>query len=122
MDWSRLGRSVLYALVISFTLGGVLSPPDPFTQLLYASPTFLVALPVLYRYGQQSINPWWRRYLVFAGGLLVFGLAWRALTFAVGRPPSSGVRSAFLLAGVLFGVWPASFGGLERLHGESDPR
>jgi Sec-independent protein secretion pathway component TatC len=53
MNWSRLGRAVWVALLVSFVVGAVLSPPDPFTQLLYAGPLFVVALPVIYRYGPR---------------------------------------------------------------------
>ena len=118
MDWSRLGGVAFDALLIAVTVGAVLSPPDPFSQLLYAGPAFVVALPVVYRYGRRSIVPWWRRYLVFAGGVLAVVLAWRALAFAIGFAVPPDVRLAFVLAGVLFGAWLAFFGGLERLRGE----
>ncbi|WP_276280652.1 DUF7534 family protein [Halorussus caseinilyticus] len=111
MDWSRLGGAVPDALVISFVLGAILSPPDPFTQLLYVGPTFVVALLALSRYGQRSVGPWWRRYLVFVGGTVVVAIAGGALALAVGRADASGVRAAFTLAGVGFGAWLAYFGG-----------
>jgi hypothetical protein len=119
MDWSRFVGATFDALVVSFTLGAVLSPPDPFTQILYTVPAFFLTLPAIYLYGRQSISPWWRRYLVFAGGVVVFGLAWQVLTFAVGPASTSGVRFAVLLAGTLFGAWLAYFGGLDRIRGES---
>ncbi|UPV72776.1 twin-arginine translocase subunit TatC [Halorussus limi] len=116
MDWSRLGSAVPDALVISFALGALLTPPDPFTQLLYAVPAFLVALSTLWLYGDPSVTPWWRRYLLFVGVIVVVGLAWQATAFAVGLESASGVRSAFTLAGVVFAAWMAYFGGLERLR------
>lgn len=117
MNWSRLAGAVLDAVVVSFTVGAVLSPPDPFTQLQYAIPAFLATLPVVYRYGRQSGTSWWRRSLVFGLGVLAVAVAWRALAVAVGPESAAGVRPAFLLAGVLFGAWLAYFGGLERLRG-----
>ena len=118
MNRSRLGGAAFDALVIAFTLGAVLSPPDPLTQLLYAGPTFAVVLLLLARYGPQSFEPWWKQYLVFVGGVLAVALAWRVLAFAVGSPAAAGVRPAFLLAGVALGAWLAFFGGLMRVRGE----
>ena len=118
MDWPRLAEAAFDALVLSLALGGALAPPDPFTQLLYAGPAFAVAVVAVYLYGQQSVEPWWKRYLVFVGGLLAVTLAWRLLAFAVGTSATAAVRSAFLLVGVAFGAWLAYFGGLERLRGD----
>lgn len=117
MNWSRLAEAAFDALVLSLALGGVLAPPDPFTQLLYAGPTFAVTLVAVYLYGQQSVEPWWKRYLIFVGGLLAVTLAWRLLAFAVspGAAIASRTRPAFLLVGVAFGAWLAYFGGVERL-------
>ncbi|WP_458206882.1 hypothetical protein [Haladaptatus sp. NG-SE-30] len=39
-------RAVLLALLLAFTLGAILSPPDPFTQVFYTVPLFVVMLPV----------------------------------------------------------------------------
>ncbi|WP_227352707.1 twin-arginine translocase subunit TatC [Haladaptatus salinisoli] len=39
-------KTVLLALLLAFVAGAVLTPPDPFTQVLYVVPLFLVALPV----------------------------------------------------------------------------
>ncbi|MFC7081434.1 DUF7534 family protein [Halorussus caseinilyticus] len=93
MDWSRLGGAVPDALVISFVLGAILSPPDPFTQLLYVGPTFVVALLALSRYGQRSVGPWWRRYLVFVGGTVVVAIAGGALrSRSAARTPRASAR------------------------------
>jgi hypothetical protein len=116
MDRTRLAGAAFDALAISFTLGAVFAPPDPFTQLLYAGPAFAVAFLGVYLYGQQSAGSWWRRYAIFAGGLVVVGILWWLLTFTLGRPAAS-VHSAFLLAGVLLGAWLAYFGGWERVAG-----
>ncbi|WP_276300046.1 hypothetical protein [Halorussus lipolyticus] len=115
MDWSRLGDVATDALVVSFLLGAVLSPPDPLTQLLYAAPTFLMALAALYLYGQQSVSPWWRRYLLLLGGVLAVSMAWRAVAFAVGLGSASVLQTAFTLAGVAFGAWLAYLGGWAKL-------
>ncbi|WP_227375438.1 hypothetical protein [Haladaptatus halobius] len=39
-------KTVLLALFLALVLGGILSPPDPFTQIFYAIPLFLAMLPV----------------------------------------------------------------------------
>lgn len=119
MDWPRLGGAVFDALLVTFTLGAVLSPPDPVTQLSYAGPAFAVALPLLYRYGEPG-GRWWVRYLVFVGGVLSAALAWRLLAFAVGPSVAAGVRPAFLPVGVAVGAWLAFLGGVERLRGRGE--
>ncbi|WP_128477409.1 DUF7534 family protein [Halorussus pelagicus] len=120
MDWSRLGATAADALVVSFISGALLSPPDPFTQVLYVVPTFLVAVSALWLYGDQSVSPWWRRYLRFVGSLVTLSLAWQAVSFAVGLETTSGGRTALTLAGVAFAVWVAYFGGLARLRRTGD--
>jgi len=50
MNWSRLGLAAAVALLISFVIGTILSPPDPFTQLLYVAPLFVVLTPFAYWY------------------------------------------------------------------------
>ena len=118
MDRPRLVRATADAAVITLVLSGFLSPPDPFTQLLYAGPTFAVAVPAVYLYGEESFGSWWKRSLVFAGGVLAVALAWSVLAFAI--PFDADVESAgrvgFLLVGVVFGAWLAYFGGLETLR------
>lgn len=118
MNWSRLGGATFDAVLVTFTLGAVVSPPDPLTQLLYAAPAFVVALPILYRYGEPA-GRWWRRYVVFVGGFLACALAGRLLAFAV---PSVGsaVGPAFSLVGGAVGAWLAFFGGLERLRSDGE--
>ena len=117
--WTGPGsRAAFDALVISFTLGALFSPPDPFTQLLYAGPVFVLSFVPVYLYGQRSGGRWWQRYLVFVGGIVTVALAWQLLAFAVGPRLSATVRPAFLLVGVAVGAWLAYFGGLDRLRGE----
>lgn len=56
MNWSRLRWAVPIALTGTFLLGAMLSPPDPFTQVLYAVPLFVVLLPLTYRFGPGIRN------------------------------------------------------------------
>ncbi|WP_135827811.1 DUF7534 family protein [Halorussus halobius] len=112
MDWSRLGGAVSDGLLFAFVLGSVMSPPDPFTQLLYAGPAVAVAVPVLYRY-RDPAGRWWARYAVFLAGVLGVALAWRLVAFAVGAS-ATGVPAAASVVGVALGAWLAFFGGAGR--------
>ena len=44
------------ALLVSFVLAAAFSPPDPFTQIRYAVPLFVVTLLLAYRYGPVPGN------------------------------------------------------------------
>ncbi len=118
MDWSRLAGTATDALVVSFALGAVLSPPDPFTQLLYAGPTFVVTFAALWLRGEPSVRSWWRRYALFVASVAAVGLARRGAALAVGLDSLPGGRDAAMLAGVALGAWLGYFGGLARLRGE----
>ena len=50
MALRRTGRLLVYALLLAFLTGAVLSPPDPFTQILYAGGFLLVAVPAVLLY------------------------------------------------------------------------
>ena len=106
------------ALVVSFALGAVLSPPDPFTQRLYVVPTFVVAFSALWLRGEPPVRSWWRRYALLVASVAAVGLAWRGVALALGLDSLPGGRDAALLAGVALGVWLGYFGGLARLRGE----
>lgn len=54
MNWSRFVLATGIALLISFVLAAAFSPPDPFTQIQYVVPLFVVTLPFAYRYGPGS--------------------------------------------------------------------
>lgn len=114
MDRSRLGGAVFDALLFAFALGAVVSPPDPFTQLLYAVPAVAVAVPVLYRY-REPAGRWWTRYAVFLAGILGVALAWGLVAFAVG-PSTADASSVASILGVALGAWLAFFGGASRVR------
>ncbi|WP_135852132.1 DUF7534 family protein [Halorussus salinus] len=118
MDWSRLSGTAVDALVVSFALGAVLSPPDPFTQILYVAPTFVVVFSALWLRGEPSVRSWWRRYALLVASVFAVGLAWRGATLALGLDSLPGGRDAAMLAGVALGAWLGYFGGLARLRGE----
>jgi hypothetical protein len=127
MDWSRLSGTAADALVVSFALGEVLSPPDPFTQILYVVPTFAVVFTALWLRGEPAVRSWWRRYALLVASVFVVGLAWRGAALALGLDSLPGGRDAAMLAGVALGAWLSYFGGLARLRGEEsngerDPR
>ena len=50
MALRRIGRLLGLALLLAFLSGAVLSPPDPFTQIVYAGGFLLVAVPVVLLY------------------------------------------------------------------------
>ena len=50
MALSRTVRLLGLALLFAFLVGAVLSPPDPFTQVLYAGGVTIVAVPAVLLY------------------------------------------------------------------------
>ena len=63
MDTAALGRFLLILLVangIGFVIAAVVSPPDPFTQLVYYAPvvpiTVIVAYVLVYKGGFDRIE------------------------------------------------------------------
>jgi hypothetical protein len=114
MDRSRLGGAVFDALLFAFALGAVVSPPDPFTQLLYAVPAVAVAVPVLYRYREPAGRLWFR-YGTFLAGIFTVALAWGLVEFAVG-PSTADTSPVPSIFGVALGAWLAFFGGASRVR------
>jgi len=115
MDWSGLAGAASDTVIVAFTFGAAVSPPDPFTQLVYVVPSSLVGFPILHRY-REPAGRWWVRYVVFLGGVLAVALAGRLLAFAEGVS-SAAVRPALLTTGVALGAWLAFLGGSRHLRG-----
>ena len=121
MDWSRLGGAVVDALVIAFFVGGLFSPPDPFTQLVTIPVVFLGAFPLTYRYDPRIYARGWDRHVLFVVFVLGTQFVWRLLIRLGAVTPTlySPVRIAVLLSGIGLAGWLAYFDGLGRLRGES---
>jgi hypothetical protein len=121
MDWSRLGGAVVDALVISVFVGGLFSPPDPFTQLVTIPVAFLGALPLTYRYDPRIYDRGWDRHVLFVVFLLATLFVWIPLIRLEAVTPTlySPIRIVVLLSGIALAGWLAYFDGLDRLRGES---
>lgn len=121
MDWSRLGGATVDALLISFVLGGLFSPPDPITQTVVLPALLLVVLPFVYRYEPRLYARGWRRHVLFVVFVLAAQFVWNVLVRTQAVAPSafySPIRLAVLSVGVILAAWLAYLGGLERLRGE----
>lgn len=105
-------------LIVAFVAGSLLSPPDPFSQLLYAAPgvvaSVLVAALLTYGggYGRFGVSPSGRDHAWTAAGFL-------AVTLGVGilvpNPTAVLANAAVLVAGLLVGAWLGWGRGRERL-------
>lgn len=119
MDWSRLPSAVVAALFVAFLLGANLSPPDPFTQLFYAVPLVVVALPFAYRFEPQLSRATVGQHAVFVVCLVgALAIGDRLVPVADGVALAFA-RAALALAGLALGGWLAYLGGLDRLRGRT---
>ncbi|NHN57532.1 MULTISPECIES: hypothetical protein [Halorussus] len=121
MDWSRFGGAVVDALLISFLLGGLFSPPDPITQTVVVPALLLLVLPATYRYEPRLYARGWKRHALFVVLVLATQFVWNVVVRTEAVAPSSfysPLRLAILSVGVALAAWLAYGGGLERLRGE----
>ena len=105
-------------LIVTFLAGAYLSPPDPFSQLLYAAPgaflSVLVATLLTYGggYDRLGVAPSGRDHAWTVVGVL-------AVTTLLGvllpDPTADLANAAALLAGVAVGTWLGWGRGRERL-------
>ncbi|NEU57899.1 hypothetical protein [Halorussus sp. MSC15.2] len=116
MNWSQLGHAFVDAYGVAVLLGGILSPPDPFTQIRYIAITFSVALPVVYRYDPRILWQRWQHHLLFFVGIAALQLGWRNIAGGARWPL---LRLVVLLGGSGVVVWLAYFGGVARLRGKA---
>lgn len=105
-------------LVVAFAVGSLLSPPDPFAQLLYAGPGVALAAvaAALLTYGggyeRLGVSPTGRDHTwTVAGFLAGFVLA----GVIVPDPTSAAAGGGALLAGLLLGTWLGWGRGRRRL-------
>jgi hypothetical protein len=105
-------------VVVTFVVGALLTPPDPFTQLLYAGPgvvlSGLVAAILTYGDGFErlGLSPTGRDHGWTAAGFLVgSGLA----GLLVPDPTALAGNVVALLVGLVAGAWLGWAGGRERL-------
>jgi sec-independent protein translocase protein TatC len=110
--------TVAVFVVVTFVAGALLTPPDPFTQLLYAAPGVVlsVLLAALLTYGsgyeRLGISPSGRDHTWTAVGFLVgSGL----VGLLVPDPTAVLGNVASLVAGLLVGAWLGWARGRERL-------
>lgn len=120
MDRDRLGRAVLDAVLVSFLLGAILSPPDPFTQILYTVATFALSLPLAYRFGPQIHRYGRKRHALFVAGVVLSQVVWTVLPAGVSGPFVAPLHAVVIAGGATLGAWLAYFGGLDRLRGRSE--
>lgn len=115
MDWSRLASSLFGSLFVAFLLGAMVSPPDPFTQLLFVIPAVVALVPLAYRYHPRIRNRDRVHHALFLVAPFTAQLVWR---YAVpGAPEFSVAHVALVVAGTALGGWLAYLGGLEYLRG-----
>jgi hypothetical protein len=133
MERSRLEEFVVTTLLIqtiSLTFGALFSPPDPFAQLYWAAPLFVLAPPVAYwlvyrdgwdRLGTRPVE-YSRPFVFFAAFVLVL-VAGSGLTdvAATNYAMAQVVRAAAFAAGLVLAAWLGYYGGYgvvrERLSG-----
>ena len=105
-------------LIVTFVAGSLLSPPDPFTQLLYAAPgvvaSVLVATLLTYGGGYDRLgwSPSGRDHVWTAAGFLAVTVVAGVL---VSDPTAVLANAAALFAGLLVGAWFGWGRGRERL-------
>lgn len=105
-------------LVVTFVAGALLSPPDPFTQLLYAGPGVVLSVLVaaLLTYGggfdRIDLSPSDRDHLWTVGGFLAVVVLVRLF---VPDPTSVLADALALLVGLVVGAWLGYGRGRERL-------
>ena len=100
--------TVLVLLVVTFAAGALLSPPDPFSQLLYAAPgavlSGLVAALLTYGGGFDRLgwSPSGRDHAWTAAGFLAVALG---VGILVPNPTAGLANAAGLVAGLAVGAW-----------------
>ena len=105
-------------LIVTFVAGALLSPPDPFTGLLYAAPGAVLAVLVtaLLTYGdgfgRLGHSPSDRDHAWTAAGFVAVAVLVELL---VPDPTSVLANAAALLLGLLAGTWLGWGRGRERL-------
>ena len=114
--------TLLVLLVVTFVAGALLSPPDPFSQLLYAAPGAVLAVPlaVLLTYGggydRLGWSPAGRDHLWTAIGFLAVTVVVGLLVGLLLPDPTAVLADAAgLVTGLLVGAWLGWGRGRERL-------
>jgi len=105
-------------LIVTFVVGSLLSPPDPFSQLLYAAPGAVLAVLVaaLLTYGggfdRLGRSPSGHDHAWTAAGFLAVTVVAGIL---VPNPTAVLANAAVFLAGLAVGAWLGWGRGRERL-------
>jgi Sec-independent protein secretion pathway component TatC len=105
-------------LIVTFVAGSLLSPPDPFTQLLYAGPgvvaSVFVAALLTYDGGYErlGLSLTGRDHLWTVAGFLAVAVV---VALLLPDPTASIPTAAVLVAGLAVGVWFGWGRGRERL-------
>jgi hypothetical protein len=102
---------------VTFVAGALLTPPDPFTHLLYVGPGAVLAILVaaLLTYGgydRLGLSPSGRDHAWTAAGFLVVTVV---AGIIVPDPTARLANAAVLAAGLLVGAWLGWGRGRERL-------
>lgn len=101
----RAGNALPLALLVTFVLGALFSPPDPFTQVVFALPLLVVAAPGAYVVLGRA--PTDRQHALFV--VVLWVVAWggvTALDVTVAGNPTP-FRVTWLVVSLLFAGWLA---------------
>ncbi|WP_327050963.1 hypothetical protein [Halomicrococcus gelatinilyticus] len=101
----RAGNALPLALLVTFLLGAVFSPPDPFTQVVFALPLLVVALPGAYVV--LGRDPSRRQHALFVGALWVVAWAGVAALDATVAGDPTPFRVTWLVVSLPFAGWLA---------------
>ena len=101
----RAGNALPLAILVTFALGAVFSPPDPFTQLLYVPPLLVVALPGAY--AVLGRDPSRRQHALFLAALWVVAWAGVAALDATVAGNPTPFRVTWLVVSLAFAGWLA---------------
>ncbi|WP_433625814.1 hypothetical protein [Halomicrococcus sp. NG-SE-24] len=103
----RIASTLLVGVTLAFVLGATLTPPDPYSQLLFVGPALLFMLPAAYVVAGRT--PGLRRHVLFL--LAAAATLWVSLLVLDGLGVTGLVetvlRVGLLAAALLLAAWVA---------------
>lgn len=89
-------RAMLVAMPLAILVGSIVSPPDPFTQIILIAGTLIGGFPLAVRMvGTRRYGP--KELGLFFGGVLILTLAGLWVIGTVGTGPIPGVLARFVI-------------------------